>query len=101
MKPTGTTKPLIADAPDVRTQPEINGGIGFRDLTLRYHAGGEPVLRDINLTLQAGQNAAFVGRTGSGKSTLVNLIPRVLEAPEGTVLIDDVPVPHYPLGPIR
>jgi ATP-binding cassette subfamily B protein len=85
----------------VQTQPEIKGGIEFRDLTLRYHADEEPVLQDINLKIEAGQTVAFVGRTGSGKSTLVNLIPRILEAPEGTVLIDDVPVSNYPLAQLR
>jgi ATP-binding cassette subfamily B protein len=59
------------------------------------------VLRGINLTIEAGQTIAFVGRTGSGKSTLVNLIPRVLEARPGTVLIDDVPVAEYPLQQLR
>jgi ABC-type bacteriocin/lantibiotic exporter with double-glycine peptidase domain len=48
--------------PMCRTQPEIKGGIEFRDLTLRYHADAEPVLRDINLKIEAGQTVAFVGR---------------------------------------
>jgi len=94
-------KPAIADSPEVKSQPPIRGKIGFRNLTFRYHPTSEPVLQDINLTIEAGQTIAFVGRTGSGKSTLMNLIPRVLEAPENTVLIDDIPVTDYPLAQIR
>jgi len=94
-------KPAIADAPQVTPQPPIQGKIEFRDLTFRYHADSDPVLRDINLTIEAGQTVAFVGRTGSGKSTLVNLIPRIIEAPRGTILIDDVPVADYPLQQLR
>lgn len=101
MQAIATIKPLIADAPNVRQQPEIKGRIEFRNLTFGYHADGEPVLHDINLTVEAGQTVAFVGRTGSGKSTLVNLIPRVLDAPPGTVLIDDIPVTNYPLAQLR
>lgn len=96
-----TVKPVIADAPDVMSQPPIKGKIEFRDFTFRYHADSEPVLRDINLTIEAGQTVAFVGRTGSGKSTLVNLIPRVIEAPAGSLLVDDVPVDQYPLAQLR
>ena len=94
-------KPSIADAAEVRPQPPITGKIEFRDLTFRYHPTSEPVLRDISLTIEAGQTIAFVGRTGSGKSTLVNLIPRVLEAPPNSVFVDGVPVADYPLAQIR
>jgi ATP-binding cassette subfamily B protein len=59
------------------------------------------VLRNINLTVEPGETVAFVGRTGSGKSTLVNLIPRVIEAPDDSVLIDNIPVRHYPLAQLR
>jgi ATP-binding cassette subfamily B protein len=96
-----TVKPAIADAPHVRPRAPIKGSIEFHDLTFRYHADSEPVLRDINLTINSGQTVAFVGRTGSGKSTLVNLIPRILDAPPGTVLIDDLPVADYPLQQLR
>jgi ATP-binding cassette, subfamily B, multidrug efflux pump len=101
MQAITTVKPAIADAPNVKAQAAITGRIEFRNLTFRYHADSEPVLRDINLTIESGQTVAFVGRTGSGKSTIVNLIPRVLEAPPGTVLIDDLPVSTYPLQQLR
>jgi len=101
MQAIATIKPLIADAPQVIPRPPIQGKIDFRDFTFRYHADSEPVLRDINLTIEAGQTVAFVGRTGSGKSTLVNLIPRVIEAPAGSLLIDDIPVAEYPLAQLR
>ena len=94
-------KPAIADAPHVRAQPPIKGRIEFRNLTFRYHKDGVPVLSDVNLTVAEGQTVAFVGRTGSGKSTLVNLIPRVVEAPEHTVFIDGVSVQDYPLRQLR
>ncbi|MDX6383666.1 MAG: ATP-binding cassette, subfamily multidrug efflux pump [Blastocatellia bacterium] len=94
-------KPAITDAPHVQTQPAILGRIEFRGLTFRYHPTSEPVLRDIDLTIAAGQTVAFVGRTGSGKSTIVNLIPRVMEASPGMVLVDGVPVADYPLAQLR
>ena len=101
MQAIATIKPTIADAPGVKPQPPIQGLIEFRNLTFRYHADVEPVLSDINLTIAAGQTVAFVGRTGSGKSTLVNLIPRILEAPPEEVLIDEVAVADYPLQQLR
>ena len=94
-------KPLIADAPSVVEQPPIKGAIEFRNLTFRYNSNDEPVLKDINLKIPAGQTVAFVGRTGSGKSTIANLIPRLLEAPEGTVFIDGVEIHQYPLAQLR
>lgn len=94
-------KPAITDLPNVVPQPPIAGSIEFRNLTLTHRGVDEPVLQDINLTIPAGQTVAFVGRTGSGKSTVVNLIPRILEAPAGTVLIDGIPVRNYPLAQLR
>lgn len=94
-------KPAITDLPGVVTQPPISGEIEFRNLTLTHRAGDQPVLQNINLTIAAGQTVAFVGRTGSGKSTVANLIPRILEAPEGTVFIDGVSVRNYPLAQLR
>jgi ATP-binding cassette subfamily B protein len=94
-------EPSIADPRNVKTQPPIKGEIEFRDLTFRYHANDEPVLHDINLVIPEGQTVAFVGRTGSGKSTLVNLISRIAEAPKDTVLVDGVSVRDYPLAQLR
>jgi len=94
-------KPAITDAEGVREQAPIRGRIEFRHLTFSYSEHLPPVLRDINLVIEAGQTVAFVGRTGTGKSTLMNLLPRLLDAPHGTVLIDDVPVRDYPLAQLR
>src|ERR1051326_4619321 len=101
MQAIATIKPLIADAPHVQSQPPIQGKIEFREFTFGYLADSAPVLRNINLTIKAGQIVAFVGRTGSGKSALVNLIPRVGAAPPGSLFIDDVPVNEYPLAQLR
>jgi ATP-binding cassette subfamily B protein len=101
MQAIARVKPAIADAPNVREQPPIKGRIEFRNLTFRYHPNGPEVLKDIDLTIEEGQTVAFVGRTGSGKSTVVNLISRIIEAPEGTVLVDGVSVRDYPLRQLR
>lgn len=94
-------KPAISDRESVSAQPPIAGKIEFRDLTFSYSRGEAPVLQNINLTIEAGQTVAFVGRTGSGKSTVVNLIPRLIESPNNTVFIDDVQVKDYPLAQLR
>ena len=94
-------EPTIADEPQASEQPPIKGRIEFRNLTFRFKETAEPVLSDINLTIEAGQTVAFVGRTGSGKSTLMNLIPRLLDAPRGTVLVDGVSVRDYRLAQLR
>jgi len=82
----------------------LRGEIEFRNLTFSY--GATPVLRDISLRIPAGSSLAIVGPTGSGKSTLVNLIPRLYDAPEGdapegALLIDGRPVREYPLEVLR
>lgn len=94
-------QPSIKDAPGVRERPPVRGRIEFRNLTFAYTEHAAPVLKDINLRIEAGQTVAFVGRTGSGKSTLMNLIPRVVEAPPGTVFVDGVDVRDYPLAQLR
>ncbi len=93
------TEPTIKDAPDTSEQPKIKGKIEFRHLTFAYN--GKPVLEDINLTIEQGTTVALVGKTGSGKSTLVTLVPRLLDAPENTIFIDDVPIRSFPIEQLR
>jgi ATP-binding cassette, subfamily B, multidrug efflux pump len=94
-------EPAIADAPGARQGEEIRGKIEFRDLTFRYSPEAPPVLRDINLVIEPGRTVAFIGRTGAGNSTLMNLIPRLLDAEPGMVLIDDRPIGEVPLKRLR
>ncbi|MER3631643.1 MAG: ABC transporter ATP-binding protein, partial [Blastocatellia bacterium] len=79
-------EPSIKDAPGVKPQPPIKGSIEFRNLTFAY--SDRLVLRDIDLRIEPGMTVAFVGKTGSGKSTLVNLIPRLYDPRQGTLFID-------------
>src|SRR5207245_4686092 len=77
----------------------IGGHIEVRHLTFAYN--GTPVFHEINLRLPAGNSLALVGPTGSGKTTLVNLIPRVYDAEPGSVLIDGIPICDYPIADLR
>jgi ATP-binding cassette subfamily B multidrug efflux pump len=79
--------------------PQILGEIEFRHLNFSY--GSTPVLRDINLRIPAGSSLAIVGPTGSGKTTLVSLIPRIYDADPGSVLIDGIPIREYPIATLR
>lgn len=95
------TEPAIAETPDQIRLPEIKGRIEFRDLTFGYVEGHPPVIEGINLVIEPGQTVAFIGRTGSGKSTLMNLIPRLLDAGPGMVLIDGHPIREISLSQLR
>jgi ATP-binding cassette subfamily B multidrug efflux pump len=86
------------DDPITRS-PDLLGEIEFRNLNFAY--AGVPVLHDVNLRIPAGSSLAIVGPTGSGKTTLVNLIPRIYDAEPGAVLIDGRPVRQFPLDFLR
>jgi ATP-binding cassette subfamily B protein len=88
----------LAD-PAIAPDTVLEGAIEFRNLNFSY--GEIPVLRDISINVPAGSSLAIVGPTGSGKSTLVNLISRLYEAPEGSLLIDGRPIRQYPLEVLR
>ncbi len=95
-------EPAITDSPNVLALAPgavLKGEIEFRHLNFSY--GDTPVLRDISLHIPAGSSLAIVGPTGSGKSTLVNLIARLYEAPEGSLLIDGRPIREFPLAVLR
>ena len=77
----------------------LMGDIEFRNLSFSYN--GHAILKNINLHIPAGKTLAVVGATGSGKSTLVSLIPRLYDAPPGTLLIDGVPIRQIPLHTLR
>lgn len=94
-----TEKPEITDADAVPALPEPQGAIEFRNLNFSYN--GTPVLHDINLSIPAGSSLAIVGPTGSGKTTLVSLIPRIYDAVPGSVLIDGKPIREYALATLR
>ncbi len=91
-------RPAIADPIDPVTTP-IRGEVELRGVSFAY--GQTVVLRDVSFTVPAGGSLAIVGHTGSGKSSLVNLIPRLFDAQQGDVLIDGVDVKRYPLVALR
>jgi ATP-binding cassette subfamily B protein len=95
-------EPAIDDRaadPAIAADTVLRGEIEFRNLSFSY--GDTPVLREISLTIPAGSSLAIVGPTGAGKSTLVNLISRLYEAPQGSLRIDGRPVRDYPLAVLR
>jgi ATP-binding cassette subfamily B protein len=88
-------KPLIADARDAQLAPPIRGSITFERVSFGYFT--KPVLEDITIDVPAGSTLAIVGATGSGKTTLVNLIARVYDVRAGRVTVDGVDVRDLPL----
>lgn len=80
---------------------KLDGAVEFRDVTANYAGAGHPSLEHISFTAMPGQTIGIIGGTGSGKSTLVNLIPRLYDCTEGTVLVDGVDVRQYDLTSLR
>ncbi|HMG35353.1 MAG TPA: ABC transporter ATP-binding protein [Blastocatellia bacterium] len=95
------TTPEIDDRVADSRINEIAGDIEFRNLNFSYDGNGNRALNDISLHIRAGQTVAFVGAVGSGKSTLMNLVSRLVDAPPGEVLIDGRPIREIPLTTLR
>lgn len=89
--------PAQGQSPD----PSLKGQVTFQNVTFRYAQEAEPVIQDVTFQAQAGQTVAFIGSTGSGKSTLVNLIPRFYDVSEGQILVDGINVADYDLTELR
>lgn len=96
-----SVQPGVTDDEPAARDQRIQGEIEFRDLTFKYKDAREPALENINLRIAPGQTVAFVGSVGSGKTTLVNLVCRLLEAPPGQLLIDGQPIQNIPLRTLR
>ena len=94
-------KKEMVDREDVKPLPEIRGDIEFRNLNFRYPDGQFDALHDVSFTIQAGENIGLVGRTGAGKTTLVDLILRTYNVPDGTLFIDGHDVNTVPIKDIR
>ena len=94
-------EPEIQSPPGAVTLSAVRGRVEFRGVSLRYQGGSGPALTGIDLDVEPNQVVALIGRTGSGKTSLVNLIPRFYDATEGAVLVDGVDVRSLDLESLR
>src|SRR5687767_13283440 len=78
----------IGDQPDAIKLPDVNGNVKFENVTFRYFGGGEPVLNNVSFEAKPGETIALLGATGSGKTTIINLLPRFYDPSEGRITID-------------
>lgn len=92
---------IFDDTQTDNTISDLNGTIEFRDVTFSYNENLTPVLDGINFKIEQGETVAFIGHTGVGKTTLVNLIPRMYDTTKGEVLIDGVNVKNIPIKVLR
>ena len=95
-------EPIIKDNPEKTAEPTERGSLEFRNVTFAYPGHSEsPVIRNVSFTAKAGETVAFIGSTGSGKSTLIQLIPRFYDVTEGQVLVNGQDVRDYQLKDLR
>jgi ABC-type multidrug transport system fused ATPase/permease subunit len=97
--------PAVEDSPDATPAPAFTGRLAFRGVTFAYHAepgdDAQPVLRDVTFAVRQGEVVALVGRSGAGKSTIAQLVPRLYDPDAGEVLVDGVDLRRYTLESLR
>jgi subfamily B ATP-binding cassette protein MsbA len=96
----------IMDTPQEKDQgtievTRVKGELVFKNVSFKYETSPQPILKNINLTIKAGETVALVGRSGSGKSTMANLIPRFYELDAGEITLDGIPIDHIKLRSLR
>jgi subfamily B ATP-binding cassette protein MsbA len=94
------TESQVADRPDARPAPAFAGSIALDHVTFGYTTE-QPILKDVSLVIEPGQAAALVGLTGSGKSTLISMIPRFYDPQSGVIRIDNTPIQEYTVKSLR
>ncbi len=95
------SEPQVVDGERVQPMDVLRGNIEFRDLTFRYPGGDMDVLKNVSLSISAGENVGVIGRTGCGKTTLVDLILRTYNVPDGTVFLDGRDINEIPIHTVR
>ncbi len=95
------TQPTIKDGTRTEGLPGLRGEVVFKNVGFKYPDAAEHVLRDISFSVKQGETIAFIGSTGSGKSTLINLVPRFFDATEGEILVDGIDIREYTQEALR
>jgi ATP-binding cassette subfamily B multidrug efflux pump len=91
----------VKDKPDALTLPQVEGRVEFNNVTFRYFSSGEEVLKEVNIDVEPGQTVALLGATGSGKSTIINLLPRFYDPSGGSITIDGYDLRDVKLDSLR
>lgn len=91
----------LEDKQDAITLPEVEGSVKFENVTFRYFNSGDPVLQDVDIDIKPGETVALLGATGSGKSTIINLLPRFYDPSSGSITIDGYDLRDIKLESLR